>query len=398
MKKLYITFSGCVESRMEASLYETYFIQNGFSRIYNISEADIVFVFTCGFAKFREDISLKKIVHVKSQAKKDAKIIIGGCLPRINNQSIRDVFNGTIINPYEIEVLNKELGLQGDFEGLKPIYFQQKQQMKAPKRLLPAGYYNNDSYLYHHYHWSNKICLVRVGTGCLGNCAYCAIKIAHPKLQSTPVDTVVDCVKQGIKNGYKNIILSADDIGAYGQDTGTNFVELLKIVLKQKGDYKIELRYVEPQWIVRYREELLEVVKGSRKISFMCVPIQSGSDRILKLMNRQYSAKDCVESINALAEQSPSIFMRTHILVGFPGETDQDFKDTLNAVHRMKFDIGQCFIYSDRSGTKADTLRNKVPDSIKKKRYDAIMKVIKRKTVLKNAIKYLQYGYFKFFD
>jgi len=137
MKKIYITFSGCVESRVEASLYEKYFIHNGYIKTKTVEDADIILYFTCGFMKLREDESLEKISMLQKKKKKGARIVIGGCLTRINSNCIRDIFDDIMIHPYETAPLKEVFHLRGNLSDVTPVYFQPRYIHKAQSEDFP---------------------------------------------------------------------------------------------------------------------------------------------------------------------------------------------------------------------------------------------------------------------
>ncbi|MFH1415808.1 MAG: radical SAM protein [Elusimicrobiota bacterium] len=391
MKKVLTLYEKCVENKMEALLYEQYFKNNGYIKAQNLKEADIILIFTCGFKKLRENKWIRIINYVNKKKKEGSEMIICGCLPGINKERIQSVFDGITVKPYEVEPIRDRFRLKGELNSIKPVIFQDKKQ----KKKLPGRDYAFN--LYYNQICNQKACIIKAGVGCLGNCSYCAIKIAKPVLTSTPIGIITDSFNMGLEKGYNNFILSADDLGSYGQDIGTTYVELISGLISIKGDYKIEIRYLEPQWLIRYIIELEKLLKNSNKISFIGIPIQSGSNRILKLMNRDYDIKECIQNVNRLSKTVPSAFIRTHFLVGFPGETEEDFKQTLKLVKILKFDVGQSFIYTDRFSTRASAMDNKVPVNVKQKRSEILTRKMENKTRIRSFIKYHRYRYCKLY-
>jgi len=361
-----------MENRLEAFILEKYLIKQNMIRTAGIEEADIVFIFTCGFTKIREDASLGTIDKLKAQAKPGSEVIVCGCLPRINKAGIRQIFGGTVLDSYDFEALRKKFGFTGSPDDIKPFVFQDSIRDRMPKRLIPMGYYNNTSYLYHYYHWAGRICIVKTSVGCLGNCSYCAIKIARPVLRSTKIDDVVYSIESGIDKGYANFILSTDDMGSYGKDINTDYLELLARILGIRGNFKIEIRFLEPYFLIKDIKKLKEILKNTKKISFICIPAQSGSDRILKRMKRCYTRDKAKAALSELRDKAPTLPTETHVLVGFPGETDQDFEDTLDLLRAARFHHIQAYRYTDRPGTAAAKMADKVPMRIQRERIQQI--------------------------
>jgi MiaB/RimO family radical SAM methylthiotransferase len=224
-----------------------------------------------------------------------------------------------------------------------------------------------------------------LGEGCLGNCSYCAIKTAKGKLSSVPIEKVLETFKKGLADGHKRFILTADDTGAYGQDLGTDLPTLIGKVLEIEGDYKLNIYHLEPNWFIKYFDYLKKVFNTS-KIDVIFSPIQSGSDRILKAMRRPYKVKDYIRCIRELRNELPELKIWNQFIVGFPGETEEDFKGSLNVLDQVSFNIVQAFEYSDRPGTAASKMDNHVPEAVIKKR----MKRISRKIFLKVNLRKLK--------
>jgi MiaB/RimO family radical SAM methylthiotransferase len=224
-----------------------------------------------------------------------------------------------------------------------------------------------------------------LGEGCLSNCSYCAIKKAKGALESKPLMEIVEDFKQGLAQGHKRFILTADDTGAYGQDIKTDLPTLIEKLLEVKGDYKLNIYHLEPNWLIKYFDYFLKVF-DTDKIDVIFAPMQSGSNRILKAMRRPYTAEDYITCIKALREKLPSLKIWNQFIVGFPGETDDDHADSIKVLDQVSFNVVQAFEYSDRPGTAASKMENKTPPDVMKKR----LKQIRRKILLKVNLKKLK--------
>ncbi|MBW1855357.1 MAG: radical SAM protein [Deltaproteobacteria bacterium] len=224
-----------------------------------------------------------------------------------------------------------------------------------------------------------------LGEGCLGNCSYCAIKKAKGKLESKPLEEVLKDFKAGLAAGHKRFILTADDTGAYGQDLGTDIATLVEGILKIEGDYSLNIYHLEANWLIKYLERLKACFR-SGKIDAIFSPIQSGSNRILKAMRRPYTVEQYVHCIKELRKEVPSLKIWNQFIIGFPGETEEDFAQSLKVLDEAQFNLVQAFAYSDRPGTDASKMKNHVSEAIIKKR----LKQINRKIFLKVNIKKLK--------
>jgi len=201
----------------------------------------------------------------------------------------------------------------------------------------------------------------------LGNCSYCGIKNAIGTLKSKPIKECLAEFKKGLSRGYKSFILLADDLGAYGLDIGTTFPALLKEFLKIEGNYKIYLFEMHPRWVIKYLDDLVFAVKTGNVDEIMC-PVQSGSDKILKSMNRFHKAEEIKSALRELRKANPGLKIFTHILIGFPGETEEDFDKTIKLLKDVNFDYTSLYPYSERPNAPAISFPNKVSRQIIEKR------------------------------
>ncbi|MGD2066888.1 MAG: radical SAM protein, partial [Candidatus Bathyarchaeota archaeon] len=175
---------------------------------------------------------------------------------------------------------------------------------------------------------------------------------------------------------FRKFILTGTDIGSYGIDVGTNFPNLLKKILEIDGKYIVTLNDMNPRWLVKYYEEISSILKeNSEKVSKIILPVQSASNRILELMNRQYTIDEVNKCIMGLHERIPSIDLETHIIVGFPSETEEDFCKSLEFVKGSIFSKVWVYQYNDRPGTVASKLVPKISDKVIKEREKRLSQV-----------------------
>jgi MiaB/RimO family radical SAM methylthiotransferase len=206
---------------------------------------------------------------------------------------------------------------------------------------------------------------LRISRGCLSNCSYCAIRFAIGPLKSKPINECIKEFKKGLDAGYKKFIIVADDLGAYGQDINTDFPTLLNELLKIEGEYEIELEESHPRWIVKYFDDLKKII-SNHGIKKICIPIQSGSSRILKLMNRYSDVEKIKDMLIKLKTTDSDIIIGTNFMVGFPTEEIKDFKNTIKLLKDVKFDYGAVFPFSCKTGTPAENIEPKIStDEIK---------------------------------
>jgi MiaB-like tRNA modifying enzyme len=178
--------------------------------------------------------------------------------------------------------------------------------------------------------------IIQISEGCLGNCSYCITKLAKGKLFSYPEDLIVDSVK---KSKAYEIWLTSQDCGAYGLDIGTNLPNLLRKILKLKKKFLLRVGMMNPNHAINIIDDLMDIYKDERIFKFLHVPVQSGNDNILLKMNRKYKAEDFVSIAEKFRNNFPQITIATDVICGFPGETDEQFEDTVKLIEKIKPDI-----------------------------------------------------------
>jgi threonylcarbamoyladenosine tRNA methylthiotransferase CDKAL1 len=395
MKKVYVRSNGCIDNLLDGKSFRMYFEENGWKVVQDPAEADIIVANTCAFDKIHEDTSIADIEDLKKHT--HAQLIVTGCLPKINKERLDTVFDGISFGPKERNKIKDVIGSDKDIEWKKQHTISNEDISELPHRKIVhrvsqlksktgrLGKYILPNFEIGDITGDQETFFLVLGEGCLGNCAYCAIKNAKGGLSSKPIEAIVDDFKKGIEQGFKRFILTADDTGAYGQDIGTNLAELIEKILEIRGDYKLNIYHLEPNWLIKYLDYFKKVFNTS-KIDVIFSPIQSGSNRILKAMRRPYSVEDYVQSIKEMRQELPALKIWNQFIVGFPGETEADFEDSMRVLDQVSFNVVQAFAYSDRPGTAATAMDNHVPEDIIQKR----LKRMNRKIFLKVNVKKLK--------
>ncbi len=228
---------------------------------------------------------------------------------------------------------------------------------------------------------------VNIMYGCDKFCTYCIVPYTRGKQRSRLLEDIVLEVEQLVTSGYKEVTLLGQNVNAYGKDLnlGYNFADLLREVAKTQIS---RIRFVTSHpW--DFTDDMIDVIKNYNNIMpYIHLPLQSGSNRILKLMNRKYTKEEYITLYNKIKEQIPNVSITTDIIVGFPGETDEDFNDTLDLYHLLKFDLAYTFIFSKREGTPACKLKDETPLEEKRKRLASLNEVV-NKYALEHNKKYV---------
>lgn len=219
---------------------------------------------------------------------------------------------------------------------------------------------------------------VNIMYGCNNFCSYCIVPYVRGREKSRNPEEIIAEIKALAADGVVEIMLLGQNVNSYGKtlDTPITFAELLKQIEKIDGIERIRFMTSHPKDL---SDELIEVLRNSKKIcNHLHLPLQSGSSRILKLMNRNYSKEDYLTLVNKIKKAVPDISLTTDIIVGFPGETEEDFEETLDVIRKVRFDSAYTFIYSKRTGTPAARMDGQVPEAEVKIRFDKLLKEVQQ--------------------
>ena len=208
---------------------------------------------------------------------------------------------------------------------------------------------------------------IKVSTGCLGNCAYCGIRFSRGRVVSKPIEDVLKEFDERLAKGRRDFSLIGTDLGCYGRDRGYDLVALLREMVLREGDYAIRLRNVKPNFLLEMLPGLEEIFATGR-VSFLSSAVEAGSDRIVALMNRKYTIEEYERAIGIVHREYPWIIMRTQIVVGFPTETEAEFRETMRLVAELRFDFVEAFMFQARPMTAAAALDGQISEGVKRRR------------------------------
>ncbi len=217
---------------------------------------------------------------------------------------------------------------------------------------------------------------VNITYGCNNFCSYCIVPYVRGRERSREPRDIIREIERFVADGVKEVMLLGQNVNSYGKnlDNPMSFAELLTNIAKIEGLERIRFMTPHPKDL---SDELIEVMKNTPKVCrHIHLPLQSGSSRILKLMNRHYTKEDYLFLVNKIRTALPDVALTTDIIVGFPGETEEDFEDTIDVVKQAEFDSAFTFIYSKRIGTPAATMDNQVPEEVTKPRFERLLAVV----------------------
>ena len=365
-KKATVITYGCQMNVNESAKMKQILQTMGYEIIDDIDDSDLVFLNTC---TVREGAAVKvygKLGDLKRlKEKKEGKMIIGvtGCLA----QEVRDEFIKK--TPYVDLVLgNQNIGRIPDIieriekgEDVHVVMVEDEDEL--PQR-VDADF------------GDDIVASISITYGCNNYCTFCIVPYVRGMERSVPLHEVVQDVKKYTEKGYKEILFLGQNVNSYGSDLADetdNFAKLLRESAKIEGDFWI--KYVSPH-PKDFTDEVIDAIADNSKIARMLhLPLQSGSTKILNAMNRGYTKEEFITLAKKIKEKIPDIGLTTDIIVGFPGETDEDFQDTMDVVNEVGFENAFMFMYSKRSGTPAATMAEQVTEQIKSERLQQLMRL-----------------------
>lgn len=214
---------------------------------------------------------------------------------------------------------------------------------------------------------------VSIMYGCNNFCTYCIVPYVRGRERSRKPESIIEEITDLVNNGYKEITLLGQNVNSYGKEYGVSFAELLERICKIEGDFIIRYMSSHPKDV---SSDLIRVIRDNPKIErHFHLPVQSGSTRLLKLMNRNYTREKYLEEIKEIKEQIPDVALSSDIIIGFPGETEEDFNETLTLLEEVRYDMLFNFIYSKREGTPAAKSPDQIPESLKTERFLKMVKL-----------------------
>ena len=317
--------------------------------------ADIYIINTCSVTN-EADRKSRQMINRAKKKNKDALIVVMGCYSQVKPNDIdADVIIGNKDKSKIVEIIDMALK---DKNKYKKIYNLRDENVFEDMEI--SNFANHTR------------AFVKIQDGCNAFCSYCIIPYTRGRIRSKKFNDVIDEVTNLVNNGYKEIVLTGIHTGKYGMDLeDVNLEKLLRKLVKIDGIYRIRLSSIE---INEITDGILDLFKNNMVMArHLHIPLQSGSDRILKLMNRKYNTDYFLKRIKAIRDVIPDISITTDLIVGFPNETDKDFNDTLNFLKKINFTKIHTFPYSKRDNTKASMMKNQIDGKIKKERVRKVL-------------------------
>lgn len=369
-KKVHFISLGCPKNLVDTEIMVGTLMKDGYQVTSDETEADTIIVNTCGFIEDSKTESIQTILKMAELKKEGSlkKLVVAGCLTQRYKDDLveglpeADLFVGS----GEFQNINKilEKSFKGDSQ---KTYFNLPTYLQEDKTPRTNTQPKHRAYL-------------KISEGCMKRCAFCAIPLIRGNLQSRTLENIVNEAKLLAAGGVKELIIISHDFTDYGWDIRRKSseaiespVNLLRELAKVEGIEWIRLLYLYPDGIT---PELIDLIKNNKKFcKYFDMPLQHVNNEMLKSMNRKMTREEIVTALNLIRKEIPDAVIRTQFIVGFPGETEQQFEEILEFIAEQKFDRVGCFKYSPEENTPGGKMQNQIDEETKQSRFEAAMEV-----------------------
>ena len=353
MARILIETYGCTlnqaDSKIMGSLLEKegYDVEYGKLDVAQKAGYDFVIINTCTVKTPTEQKILNKISRVKDLGD---RLIVAGCLASASPEKIEQIApNASILNTENVAKIAEVVA-----------------SAKEHKRVNYNSRGLVDKMLFFS-HDESLIARIPISEGCLSNCAFCETKFARGPLNSFSQELIIKAIQMSVEKGAKEIELTAQDTGAYGLDKKTNVAELLNNAASIEGDFRIRLGMLNPEHLGRYFDRLVEAYKSEKVYKFIHLPVQSGSDKVLSDMKRNYTVEEFEDQVRELRKKIADLTLETDVIVGYPTETAEDFEESISMIERVKPEITNVSKFGARPHAEASKLKQLGNEEIKRR-------------------------------
>ena len=357
--EVYFESYGCVANQNNTEIMKGLVQQAGLDITNNTDIADILVINTCIVKEPTEKKIERRIAELK---KLNKPLIIAGCMPEVRAEKLQE--KGIyLLGTHHMKDICKLIRKITEDRYSEQEFIELRDEEKLLTRKI-AG--------------KDKVGITQISEGCMGNCAYCIVKFAKGKLFSYDEDKILKNIQNDLNSGAREIWITSQDNASYGLDKGERQLPLLlRKILDLKGRFQLRVGMMNPENILPILDDLVELYKHKKMKPFLHIPVQSGSDNILKAMNRKYQVKDFLKMIEKFRAAIQDLFLSTDIIVGFPGETEQDFARSVYLIKKIKPNMLNLSRYWSMKGTEAEKM-TQLPVDVIKQRTKRLMDIYKQ--------------------
>jgi threonylcarbamoyladenosine tRNA methylthiotransferase CDKAL1 len=332
MAKIWVEAHGCSASFADSEMISGLILNGGHTLAHSSSDSDLNLIVTCSV----KDVTAHKMIY-RIKKMKTKPLVVAGCLPKAEQSTVeRFSPKASLLGPNS---LGKTLDvISSTLKGIKRIEITDSDVSKVG---LPKVRLNS------------AIGIVEIASGCMSECTFCQTKLSKGGLHSYRIGDIVRQVKHDVEDGCSEIWLTSTDNGCYGFDIGTNLPTLIENVSEIKHNFMIRVGMMNPMYMTRIKQDLLEAFENDKVFKFLHIPVQNGSNRILKEMKRGHTANVFRDTNDAFRKKFERFTISTDIIVGFPSESEEDFAQTINLIEETRPDVTNLSRYSARPGTDA---------------------------------------------
>ncbi len=367
--KVWVEAYGCSASMADSEMISGLLKGAGYEIASRQSEGSLNLIVTCSVKDTTEHRMVSKI---KAMSKSGKPLVIAGCLPKADRAKVESLSSSaSLLGPHSIENAPAVVGSALSGKRLVVLEDSENDKINIPRvRLNPV------------------VTMVEIASGCMSECTFCQTKIAKGWLRSYRVGDIMRQIRADLEAGCKEVWLTSTDNGCYGKDMDTDLVELLNACCSLEGDFKIRLGMMNPMYLPGMLDSMVKTFyENSKLFKFLHIPVESGSDRILRKMKRGHTSRTFLDAVQAFRSKIPEMTISTDIIVGFPSETEDDFKETFDLVERAAPDIVNLSRYGARPGTESAKWKGmRVSSQVAKERSERLhslaIKVAKRRNSL----------------
>lgn len=322
--KVFVESYGCTLNHGEGDGLLRDMVSIGHTPCGNADEADLIVLNTCTVVETTEIRMLRRLKEIREAGK---EVVISGCMAKVQPQTLYGISPGSIVIP------------PAEYDDFENRFI----EMYGPgpdEAALPLV---------------SRTFSIPIAQGCMGTCTYCITRFARGALKSVPESEVLKRFESALAEGAREILLTSQDSACYGLDIDSDLPALLDLLLSIDGDHRIRIGMMNPEHLMPIKDRFLESFEDPRMYRFLHLPLQSGSDKVLEAMGRRYGAEDFLSLVSTCREKFPDLSLSTDMIVGFPGETDEDHRLSMGLMRKVSPDIINVTRFSPRPGTPAST-------------------------------------------